>query len=108
MRVKFFLILITFAMFGASSVHADRCVQTKNELPHLLGLDDVNDTVYASISSSENQCNCKEVRFAKHRTNPQMALSILLAAKLSNRTVRIDFEDGMNCNSAYRIYLEGE
>ena len=108
MRIKFFLILITFAMFGASNAFAKGGVQTKNKLPNLLGLDSASGTVYATVSSTQNQCNCKAVRFTPGRTNTEMALSILLAAKLSKKTVRVDLLEEGNCTSAYRVYLEGE
>lgn len=94
--------LITLCL--ASTVHA-KCVQNNNTVT-FTGLDDANGTIYASLRDSNNKCNCTEVRFKPENTNTEMALSILLTAKISKTKVRVDFLEENSCNTAYRIYLE--
>ncbi|NOU49339.1 hypothetical protein HG263_02095 [Pseudoalteromonas sp. JBTF-M23] len=81
------------------------CTQNGNSLPKLVGLDGSDGKVYADIESSGNECNCKYVRFLPENTDTNKALSILLAAKMANKKVRIDLSTSENCNSAYRVYI---
>lgn len=81
------------------------CVQTNNTVG-LTGLDNNNGSVYAAVTSPGNQCGCGFVRFTPANTDTDKALSILLAAKLSNTQVRIDVLDENNCSTGYRVYLQ--
>lgn len=81
------------------------CTQDNNSIA-MVGLDSSAGTVYVSISSSSGQCSCTSVRFTSANTDTQMALSILMAAKLAEKKVRIDFLQANNCNSAYRVYIQ--
>lgn len=88
---------------GVSS--AASCVQTGNSVG-LTGLDNSNGSVYATITSSSNQCGCSSVRFASANTDTDKALSILLSAKLSQSLIRVDILDENNCDTGYRVYLQ--
>lgn len=91
---------------AASVSFGSTCVQNGNELSGLLGLDRTDGTIFVRTESSSNDCGCGNVRFTSSNTDVEMALSILLAAKMSDRTVRIDLLEAGNCNSAYRVYIE--
>lgn len=75
----------------------------------MVGLDSggVDGLVYSGVSTSSTQtCNCTSVRFHPDRTNTDKALSILLAAKLAGKKVRVDLQEEGNCNTAYRVYMQ--
>uniref|UniRef100_UPI00078111ED hypothetical protein n=1 Tax=Endozoicomonas arenosclerae TaxID=1633495 RepID=UPI00078111ED len=84
--------------------YADSCTETGNKVG-FMGLDSSNGTVYVSTESSK-KCGCASFRFKESNTDTKMALSILMAARTSSISVRIDLIDKDDCNSAYRIYLE--
>lgn len=58
------------------------------------------------MESSSGQCSCATIRFTRANTYIKMVLSILLAAKMAEKKVRIDFLDVNSCNSAYRVYVQ--
>lgn len=95
-------ITLVFVSNGAYS----RCIQNNNELLNLVGLDSASGVVYATTTSSSNECSCSHVRFKPENTDTKMALSVLLAARMAGKEVRIDLIDASDCNSAYRVYLE--
>lgn len=85
---------------------SESCAQGNITLKGWVGLDSSSGTIYATLSSNNNKCPCNEVRFTEKNTDAKTALSILLAAKLADRKVRIDFLDKTNCNSGYRAYIQ--
>ena len=98
---------ITFILMMATSFLTNAyCVQTGNELNGLVGLDSSTGNIYANTSSIKNQCSCSEVRFKVANTDTNMALGILLAAKMAGKTVRVDLNDPTDCNTASRVYIE--
>ncbi|GAB2195974.1 hypothetical protein [Sessilibacter sp. MAH4] len=104
MNIKF---VIAILLLTGSSLSQAFCEQNRNELNGLLGLDSNTGTIYATITKSNNQCSCTQARFSSTVTpHTQEALSILLSAKLAGKTVRIDFADPTDCNTATRVYLE--
>ena len=91
---------------GLESVQAATCVQNDNTLSGLVGLDGSNGQVYAKIeSTSSAHCGCTSVRFKHEFTDVNMALSLLLSAKIANQKVRIDLLNEGNCDSAFRVYI---
>lgn len=100
-----FVFLSVFSMYSQVSF-AEACTQNNNELNGLVGLDSSSGTIYASISSNTNECSCTNVRFTEANTDTKSALSILLAAKMADKKVRIDLLDKTNCNTAYRVYIQ--
>lgn len=86
--------------------YAATCSQNNNVLNGWVGLDSSAGTIYAKTTSSSNECSCVNVRFTQANTNTQMALSILLSAKMAGKEVRVDLLDGNDCNSAFRVYIE--
>lgn len=101
---KFFKITL-FLVSGVFSNMALACMQQNNTIG-MVGLDHPSGTIYVKVLSSSNECSCTGVRFTSANTDVEKALSILLAAKLADKKVRIDFLDANNCNSAYRVYLQ--
>lgn len=102
---------ITFLSLAISlgfsqTTHAAACAQYNNALDGLVGLDSSDGTVYAETDSSSNECSCTEARFTQANTDTQTVLSVLLPAKIAGKEVRIDFLDGNDCRSAYRVYIE--
>ncbi len=97
--------LVLAGMLQAGGVYAASCVQTDNTVG-LTGLDNSNGSIYATITSTANQCSCGFVRFTTANTDADAALSVLLAAKLSDTQVRVDILDENNCSSGYRVYLQ--
>ena len=93
------------AMYSQVSF-AEPCSQNNNTLSGLVGLDSSSGTIYAVISSNTNECSCTTVRFTEGNTDTKSALSILLAAKMANKLVRIDLLDKTSCNTAYRVYIQ--
>lgn len=81
------------------------CVQTNNKIG-LTGLDNTNGQLYAGVAESSNQCGCQEFRFKENATDLDAALSLLIAAKLSDKLIRVDISDPNDCNSAIRVYLQ--
>lgn len=101
---KFFKVLL-FVMASAFSNISFACTQDNN-LIGLMGLDNSSGTIYMSVLSSSNQCSCTSVRFTAGNADTKMVLSILMAAKLAEKKVRVDLLDAKNCNSAYRVYIQ--
>ncbi|GAB1624098.1 hypothetical protein AAOGI_41480 [Agarivorans albus] len=100
-----YIALFLYLVFHAGFVNsAEHCVQNYNTIG-LVGLDNPNGSLFASVSGHNNGCGCNYVRFYSKNTDTDKALSILTAAKLANKKVRIDLSDKNNCNSAYRVYL---
>jgi len=100
-----FLSLVVLLMSFSQMIYA-ACSQNNNELTGLVGLDSSAGSVYAVTTSSSNECSCTAVRFSQVNTDTKMALSILVAAKMTNKKVRIDILDATDCNSGYRVYLQ--
>jgi hypothetical protein len=99
------LLMVTmFSVAGVAS--AGQCIQNKNTLHNLVGLDSKAGNLFVSLNSPNKECGCTHARFKAVETDTKMALSILMVAKMSDRTVRIDFLDDTDCNSAWRVYLE--
>lgn len=98
--------IVFILMMAVSFLANASCVQTGNVLDGLVGLDSSTSTVYARTNSIKNQCSCSSVRFKFANTNTNMALSILLAAKMAGKTVRVDLNDPSDCNTASRVYVE--
>ena len=103
MNRYFFIVLVFF--LGASSVYAS-CTQYSNKLTGLLGLGAGGTLIFADVSSNSNACSCAEVRFKPENTDINIALSILLAARLSGKEVRIDLKDAEDCDSANNVYIQ--
>ena len=102
---RIFVVAILGLMLSSGAI---ACTQNNNRLTGLVGLDGEGkgETIYATTSSSTNECSCGYVRFSSQNSNTEMALSILLSAKMAAQEVRIDFLQEGNCNSAYRVYVE--
>jgi hypothetical protein len=98
-----YIVLLIVTLFSCS-VYAS-CVQNNN-IVTFTGLDSKEGVIYASLSSHDNQCACSSGRFYPQNSRTEMALSILMAAKLSQNKVRIDLMEQGNCNTAYRVYLQ--
>ena len=99
--IKFIFIPLTFI---SSTVYATGCTQSNNKIG-LVGVDHTNGTIYAGVSQHNNGCSCSSVRFTPANADEKSVLSVLLAAKLAEKKVRIDLKDNNNCNSAYRVYI---
>ncbi|UTM58314.1 hypothetical protein L4174_005590 [Photobacterium sp. CCB-ST2H9] len=97
-------LLLACTVYSQASL-AEICSQNYNELPGLVGLDSASGNIYATTRSNTNECSCSEVRFTKENTDTDTALSILLAAKMANKKVRVDLKDKNDCNTAYRVYV---
>lgn len=106
MNKKFRLLLILPFLIFSQSATATPCSQNNNVLNGLVGLDGSLNRIYANTNSISNECSCTSVRFTSANIDTNMALSILLSAKIANKEVRIDLLDGLNCDSAYRVYVE--
>lgn len=102
-RVMMLVGLLTVAMSTQEAVA--NCVQNNNKLG-LVGLDTSTGGIFAGVSDHDNGCACTAFRFMTANTDTKMALSVLLAARMSGKKVRIDALDGTNCNSAYRVYIQ--
>ena len=98
--------IFLFAVLLMSSAQASAsCSQTGNKLV-LTGLD-FSKKIYAGISSdSPKNCGCGAVRFSPNTTDTSEILSVLLAAKVSGKTVRIDINVEGNCDSGVIAYVE--
>lgn len=97
--------MLLAAMFAADSSFASVCTQNNNQVG-FAGLDDIHGRVYAAVSGHNNDCSCNSFRFTPANTDHKMALGILLTARISGETVRIDLLDSADCDSAYRVCLE--
>jgi len=98
------LIAITSIHFAAGA-NAAVCSQHGNKIG-FFGLDSHEGQVYASVSEHNNGCSCSRFRFRPSNTKTDMVLSILMAARLAEKKVRVDLKNASDCNSAYRIYIE--
>lgn len=102
-------IFLVFILFLVSQASHGQCSQTNNVLSGLVGLDGGTNKVYAGVQSQKNECSCSLFRFKADTgigVDTNMALSILLSAKLADKKVRVDILDPEDCNSAYRVYVE--
>ena len=89
------------------NILAVECVQQNNSVG-FFGLDNVDGSVYASVGGHNNGCNCSSIRFFPNNAKVDMVLSMLTAARLANKTVRIDAlspGSGGVCQTGTRIYL---
>ena len=98
--------LLLIASVVAQASYAVICAQTNNSLVGLMGLDSQSGSVYAKVASTTNECSCNEIRFVPSNTDTKMALSILLAAKLADKKVRIDLLNPSDCNTGFRVYVQ--
>jgi len=97
---------LLLAAASSQYAHAGTCTQNNNSLTGLVGLDNAGGTIYATTSSTNNECLCSNVRFLPSNTDTKAVLSILLSAKMADKKVRIDLLAQGDCNSAYRIYIQ--
>ena len=102
--LRLITMVAVLSILGISNAFAAMCVQNQNKI-HLVGLDSSNGIVFAQVTDHNNGCGCNYFRFAPENTDTKMALAVLLAAKTSGITVRIDALAAKNCNSGYRVYL---
>ena len=103
---NFIKIVVIVTLASVCHVAYSACSQNNNKLHFLVGVDSGSGNVYASLSSTTNECSCSYVRFSTLNTDTKMVLSVLLAAKLAEREVRVDFRDAASCDSGYRVYLK--
>ena len=97
------LVSIMILMISQPLYAVNICTQTGNNIT-LLGRDDTG-SIYAGVTEHNNQCGCNSFRFKEINTDTQMALSILLSAKLSDKEIRVDLKDENDCNSAFKLYI---
>lgn len=105
--MKYFALLISlfFSQF-TFSLDLETC-QINNAKVGFAGLDGPDSRIFSNISGHQTTgCSCSHVRFLPHKADTDKVLSLLLAARFSDKTVRIDLLDATNCNSAYRVYIE--
>ncbi len=102
--MKYFIGVALF-MISVSTMAAT-CAQHKNTMRALVGVESVSGNLYAALSSPSKSCGCTYARFSHANVDTKLILSLLLTAKLSDKTVRIDFLNNGDCNSAYRAYLD--
>lgn len=94
-------------LFFSQLAAAQGCTQNNNTVG-FVGMDGkVGDSgmVFVSLSGHNNGCEASYVRFKASETDVDMALSILLAARMADKKVRIDLKDKNDKNSAYRVYI---
>lgn len=99
------VLFVIFAGLAASQAYAARCQQTDIELVGTMGVTETG-AIYVTTRESNRQCGCNNMRFSPARANTDHVMSVLLAARLANKKVRIDLENASNCNTAYRVYIQ--
>ncbi|WP_319557765.1 hypothetical protein [Thiomicrorhabdus sp.] len=101
---KFQKLSVAFLAVCSTSAFAV-CTQTNNTVA-LLGVEGNGGMVYAQLANHGNQCSCNYARFKSENIDTDKALSILTAAKLSGKTVRVDFNDLQTCEFVKKVYLQ--
>lgn len=101
LKRKVFAVIVS--MVAWQHVYA-ACDQGNNKVT-FVGLDGSNGQIYVDVSQHDNRCSCNYFRFSPSNTKVDMALSILMAAQLAEKKVRIDALEAGNCNTAYRVYM---
>jgi hypothetical protein len=81
------------------------CTQTNNTVG-FLGLDNANGRIYVNVSGHSNQCGCSHFRFDPQATDTDMALSLLLSARMAGMKVRVDVSEQGACDAAFRVYIQ--
>lgn len=97
-------ILTSLVIFYSHAVFS-ACIQTNNTVG-LVGSNMGSNVAYASLSGGSKQCSCNEVRFNDTNADVKTAVSILLAAKMGDKTVRVDMPSSGDCDSAYSVFIE--
>ena len=97
--------LLFFTLIFISKLSFAVCTQTGNIATGLTGMDGT-DRTYVRVTSELAQCGCLEFRFLPENSDVDNALSVLLVAKATGRSFRVDIDIDGDCNSAYRVYLE--
>ena len=97
----------------ASMSYAQQCAQTGNSLNGLVGVDTTTseggERIFAQVTPSGNDCGCNIVRFLPENVpDIKATLAVLLTAQATGNTVRVDYADRNNCDSAFRIYSEAQ
>lgn len=100
------LAFVSALLITAFSAGAKECTQNNNVLSGLVGLDGSDGRVYTYLQSESNECGCKDARFMPNNADTEKALSILMAAKIADKKVRVDFKDENSCRSGYRVYIQ--
>lgn len=103
--IKAFVFCSTFVFSQFAA--AQGCTQNSNTIG-MVGMDGKNGDsgmVYVSVSGHNNGCNKSYFRFKSSNTDVDMALSVLMAAKMANKKVRIDLINKDDKNSAFRVYI---
>jgi len=107
--MKKYIFAISLCLFSSASF-AQACAQTGNNLTGLVGLgtqaDSNDERIFAQLQNSDGQCGCNVARFVNENVNTKAVLGVLLTAKATSSTVRIDFLDRDNCDTAYRAFVE--
>lgn len=101
------IILLLGSFLFSQIAAAQGCTQNYNTVG-FVGMDgQVGDSgmLYVAVSGHNNGCNKNYFRFKASETDTDMALSILLAAKMAGKKVRIDLKNKDDRNSAYRVYI---
>ncbi|TVZ37143.1 hypothetical protein P886_1484 [Alteromonadaceae bacterium 2753L.S.0a.02] len=102
-EVRFIMLALLFGIPGVAI--AGTCAQSNNKVG-FVGLDSAGGAIYVDVSEHSNQCGCNYVRFYPENSDTDKVLSILLAARLTEKRVRIDINDSNSCNSGYRVYIQ--
>lgn len=97
-------LIIPAVLYSAFS-WSEGCAQYDNVLS-MVGYD-YGENIFVSFKEeSPKSCNCSSVRFSNTRTDTDKILAIVMAAKLANAKVRVDFELAGDCNSGKRAYIQ--
>ena len=100
------LVLVCAVLFSGFTI-AQGCAQQQNVVG-FVGMDGVSGgkgQIFVTVSGHNNDCGYDYFRFRAANTDVDQALSILLAAKMANKKVRIDLIDKADRNTAYRVYI---
>ena len=97
------LITIICSLFSLGAT-AGVVAQTNNVIG-LMGVDSTSGVIYVAVSGYSGG-SCSQIRFNNANADTDKILSVLTAAKLAGKRVRIDLADGADCNSGWRAYIQ--
>ena len=92
------------SLFSFAAAAGGLVAQHNNTIT-LMGVDGSDGHIFAGVTGS-TEGYCTAFRFYSARSDTDKILSILTAAKLAGKRVRVDLADSSDCNTAFRAYIQ--
>jgi hypothetical protein len=101
---RFLMVTVVMGICSLLSFSAMAAESQTNNTVNMVGVDGSDGRVFVSVSGYSSG-SCSYFRFLPGNTDTDKILTVLTAAKLSGKKVRIDTISS-NCDTGYRAYIQ--